>query len=166
VTGDLEGKKSSCYSKLNWKGILPPWIPYGSLITKSSLRKMWFPNSKRKEKECLDDSDKTGCNKKKDTCHVLLFSDKCVCPICPSCITQQHNEGAMHEAQYRIQCLTANRWIQFVEEGNRGIGQHNIHFNIIVIQSQHNQSTWSNEIWSQRLYIEAPSTLYCVYFRF
>jgi hypothetical protein len=27
VTGDPEGKKSSCYSKLNCKGIPPPWIP-------------------------------------------------------------------------------------------------------------------------------------------
>jgi hypothetical protein len=38
VTRDPEGKKSSCYSKLNCKGIPPPWIPYGSLITKSSLK--------------------------------------------------------------------------------------------------------------------------------
>jgi hypothetical protein len=27
VTGDPEGKKFSCYSKLNCKGIPPPWIP-------------------------------------------------------------------------------------------------------------------------------------------
>jgi hypothetical protein len=27
VTGDPEGKKSSCYSKLNCKGIPPRWIP-------------------------------------------------------------------------------------------------------------------------------------------
>jgi hypothetical protein len=27
VTEDPEGKKSSCYSKLNCKGIPPPWIP-------------------------------------------------------------------------------------------------------------------------------------------
>jgi hypothetical protein len=27
VTGDPEGKKSSCYSKLNCEGITSPWIP-------------------------------------------------------------------------------------------------------------------------------------------
>jgi hypothetical protein len=38
VTRDPEKKKSSCYSKLNYKGISPPWFPLGSLITKSALR--------------------------------------------------------------------------------------------------------------------------------
>jgi hypothetical protein len=39
VTGDPQGKKTSCYSKLNWKEIPPPWIPLGSLITKLALRR-------------------------------------------------------------------------------------------------------------------------------
>jgi hypothetical protein len=37
VIRDPEGKKYSCYLKLNCKGISPPWIPLGSLITKSVL---------------------------------------------------------------------------------------------------------------------------------
>ena len=32
------GEESPCYSKLNCKGISPPWIPLGSLTTKSALR--------------------------------------------------------------------------------------------------------------------------------
>jgi hypothetical protein len=43
VIGDPHGKKSSCYSKLNCKGIPPPWILSGSLITKSALIELIYP---------------------------------------------------------------------------------------------------------------------------
>jgi hypothetical protein len=44
------GEKSTCYSKLNCKGISPPWIPLGSLTTKLALRE------KKSEKKSGDNN--------------------------------------------------------------------------------------------------------------